>query len=123
MSKNIFLPGRTNRIEEEYRNNDIFLMTSDYEGMPNTLAEAMASKLVCIATDCKTGPRDLIDDGINGFLVPVGDETQLQDKMEYVLTLSREKRDDIASSARKKILSYCSKENSVQKLIDMLDEL
>lgn len=50
----------------------IFVLPSLVEGMPNALLEAMSAGLACIATDCPCGgPRDLIRDGENGFLVPV----------------------------------------------------
>ncbi len=50
-----------------------YLMTSVCEGMPNTLMEAMAIGMPCISTDCEYGPAELIKDGENGLLVPVGD--------------------------------------------------
>ena len=58
---------------KEYGKYDLYLLTSDYEGMPNSLMEAMGAGLPCIATDCPTGPSELIEDGKSGFLVPVGD--------------------------------------------------
>lgn len=120
MGDHIFLMGRVNHIEQEYLKHDVFLMTSDYEGMPNALAEAMASKLICISTDCKTGPRDLIDNGVNGFLVPAADEAGLQRAIKHVLSLSSKELEFVASRAREKILTYCSKENSTQQVLDML---
>lgn len=51
----------------------VFLLTSRFEGIPNVLAEAMANGVASVAFDCPTGPSELIDDGRNGFLVPLGD--------------------------------------------------
>lgn len=116
MQDHIFLRGRTTRIEKEYSTRDVFLMTSDYEGMPNALAEAMASKLVCISTDCLTGPRDLIDHSRNGYLIPVGDVSALSDTIEHVIAMSPEEKQRIANAARDKVTAYCSKETSIQRL-------
>lgn len=120
MQDNILLMGRTGHIEKEYKKSAIFLLTSDYEGLPNALAEAMASQLLCISTDCVTGPKDLIDNGENGFLVPVGDYIKLAEVIRHVLTMTSEERTKIAKSARKKILSYCSNKNSIDSLCKLL---
>ena len=64
----ITLKGRSSRLQEIYGEADLYVMTSDFEGMPNTLMEAMACGLPCISTDCPTGPSDLIRDGETGLL-------------------------------------------------------
>lgn len=64
----------------------MFVFTSDFEGMPNALIEAMALGLPCISTDCPCGgPRELINDGDNGLLVPVGDVTATAEAMRQIL--------------------------------------
>lgn len=57
----------------EWARADLFLFTSLYEGFPNALAEAMANGVAAVAFDCPTGPSELITDGVDGYLVPVGD--------------------------------------------------
>ena len=95
-------------------------MCSDFEGLPNALMEAMASGLICISTNCKTGPADLIDNGKNGFLIKVGDVNEMSKTMKEVLDMPLKIRQDISKNARNKILRHCSKENSVEKLMKIL---
>ena len=57
---------------------DLFVLTSDYEGMPNALMEAMALGIPCISTDCRPGgARELIENGESGLIVPCRDEKAL----------------------------------------------
>ena len=64
----------------------LFILASAQEGMPNALIEAMALGLPCISTDCPCGgPADLIANGENGILVPVGDRQAMKDAMVRVL--------------------------------------
>ncbi len=88
--------GMEGRIFIEYSVKDIFMkmkkctafvLSSDFEGMPNALMEAMALGAPCISTDCNPGgARDLIINGVNGWIVPRGDEMALADKIDYVLS-------------------------------------
>jgi glycosyltransferase involved in cell wall biosynthesis len=60
-------------VADYYRQASLYLMTSRYEGLPMVLIEAMSFGLPLVAYDCKTGPAELIDDGVNGYLVPDDD--------------------------------------------------
>ena len=63
----------TNQIEHEYGNSSLIVMTSHYEGFGMVLVEAMACGVPAIAFDCKCGPKDIIQEGVNGLLVPDND--------------------------------------------------
>ena len=64
----------------------MYVLSSDYEGMPNSLLEAMAAGLHCVSTDCPCGgPRDLIQDKVNGLLVPSGDVPAMAKAMETLM--------------------------------------
>ena len=76
----ISLPGVCRNVADRIANADIFVLCSNTEGVPNTLLEAMALGIPAISTDCPCGgPKDIICDGENGFLVPVGDVDTLAD--------------------------------------------
>ena len=79
--------GNSDRVAEDIAGARIFVLPSDYEGMPNALLEAMALSLPCVATDCPCGgPAAVIRDGENGCLIPVGDETALADRLLRLLS-------------------------------------
>jgi glycosyltransferase involved in cell wall biosynthesis len=63
----------------------VFVLSSVREGFGNVIVEAMACRAPVIATNCKSGPGEIIEDGVNGFLVPVGDEQCLANVMIKVL--------------------------------------
>lgn len=66
----------------------MFVSSSDYEGMPNALAEAICLGIPCVATDCPIGgTKELILDGVNGYLCNVNDSNDLFIKMEKALQL------------------------------------
>ncbi len=78
----IFLMGPCNHIDVEIPKGEIYAFSSDYEGFPNSLLEAMAMGMPVVSTDCPPGgPRTVIRDGENGFLVPVGDSDALADRI------------------------------------------
>lgn len=62
-----------------------YLLTSLYEGMPNSLMEAMAIGMPCISTDCKYGPGELIQNEESGLLVPVGNAAAISDAISRMV--------------------------------------
>ena len=112
----ILLPGRTNNMADAYARADAFVLSSDFEGMPNALMEAMASGVPSISTNCPTGPADLIDDHINGILVPVGDEKAMAAAMRNVYEDKRLK-EMLSIMGRKKIMEICSAKEIARQMI------
>ncbi len=87
MEDYISMPGNVSRIPDHIERARIFVLTSDTEGMPNALLEAMALGLAVISTDCPCGgPRTVIQDGVNGLLVPVRDTQALAKALRRFLS-------------------------------------
>ena len=64
---------------------DVFAFASTFEGSPRVIVEALAAGCPPVATDCNYGPREVINDGVNGFLVPVKDPVKLAEKVITLL--------------------------------------
>ncbi len=69
----------------EYLSSSLFVMSSHYEGLPMVMIEAMACGLPAVSFDCKCGPKDIIDDGVNGLLVREGDVAGLAWAMKKLM--------------------------------------
>jgi len=68
-----------------FKKADIFVLSSHVEGMPNVLVEAMMSGCTPVATNCPTGPRELLQNGRYGYLVPVGDAVAMAEGIKLAL--------------------------------------
>jgi glycosyltransferase involved in cell wall biosynthesis len=71
----------TKDIKAVYLDHSILAMTSRYEGLPMVLLEAQVCGLPMVSVACKCGPRDIINDGNNGFLIPEGDFDQFGERL------------------------------------------
>lgn len=82
MQDRIFLPGGIKNVADTIKSAKLFVLSSDYEGMPNSLMEAMALGVPCISTDCPCGgPRMLLRGSNLSVLVPVGNVEKLSSAM------------------------------------------
>lgn len=80
------LPGATNDVAAVLATAALFVLSSDFEGMPNALMEAMAAGVPCVSTDCPCGgPRELFGAALAHRLVPCGDADKLAAAMEQAL--------------------------------------
>ncbi|MBT9550653.1 MAG: glycosyltransferase family 4 protein [Hydrogenophaga sp.] len=73
LTHRVYLPGRVGNVGDWYARADLYVMSSRFEGFPNTLGEAMAYGCAAVSFDCDTGPRDIIRHEVDGLLVPAGD--------------------------------------------------
>ncbi len=81
----VILTGNIDNVADYYKKSKIFAFTSSSEGFPNVIGEAMAAGLPVIAFDCVAGPSDLIEDGKNGFLIPLFDNDKFTEKLSELM--------------------------------------
>lgn len=78
IAERVVFEGFSPNVHEAIKDSDIYVLSSDFEGLPNALMEAMAMGFPVVSTDCPAGgPRMLINNEENGLLVPVGDEAAM----------------------------------------------
>lgn len=87
-------------IEDYYKTSSIFVLSSRFEGLPLVLIEAKAYGLPIVAFDCETGPRDVVRDNIDGFLVPSGNIEQFAGALKTLME-SESKRNLFGSNGIK----------------------
>ena len=121
MKDRIQLCGWRRDISDVLTQYDAFLMSSNYEGMPNALAEAMSAGLVCLSTDCKTGPKDMIESGKNGILAKTGDVQSFAEGIETIINMNQQQRVSMGQLARSSILEMCSEENTLARLKQLIE--
>lgn len=86
IERQIQLPGSIDDVADQIYKTRVFVLSSNTEGVPNTLIEAMILGMTVIATDCPCGgPADLIMDKINGILVPVGNVEKMKENLRMLL--------------------------------------
>lgn len=105
LQDSVFLLPPTKEIEEVFKNSSIFILTSIAEGFGLVLAEAMATGVPCISFNCPSGPKDIIEDGKNGFLIKEGDNNGFVSKLNELIQ-NEELRKEFGTKARKDILKF-----------------
>ena len=82
----VHLPGSISDVADAIYKASVFVLSSNSEGMPNTLMEAMALGIPSIATDCPCGgPAELIEDGVNGLLTEVDNWKKMEENLQKIM--------------------------------------
>ena len=117
LEDSLILKGNEKNIQSKYLENSIYVMSSRYEGFGMVLIEAMSCGLPLISFDCPYGPKDIIKDGENGFLVEFGNIEEMAEKINYLIE-NEDKR--IKMGKKSKELSY---NYSEEKIMNQWKEL
>ena len=113
LKKYINLYGNTLNVQNKMCNSSIFVLSSIFEGFGLVITEAMSCGLPVVSYTCPCGPKDIITDGVDGFLVSTGDEQMLADKICYLIE-NPDIRMKMGTAALKKSENY-----HIEKIIPM----
>jgi glycosyltransferase involved in cell wall biosynthesis len=97
--------GFTNQLHDEFSDSSLYVMSSRKEGFPMVLLEAMSVGLPVVSFDCPTGPRDIIREGVDGYVVPDGDGDALGAAMARLME-DEEKRKAFGAAAAEGAARY-----------------
>ncbi len=106
LEERIFLPGATDKVPEVVKSAKLFVLSSDFEGMPNALMEAMVLGTAVVSTDCPCGgPKYLIDNMENGVLVPIKDKNKMAEAINLLMK-NDDLRAKLGQNAKKSSMNF-----------------
>lgn len=106
MSSSVRLPGNVHDMQDKMLEHSMLVCTSLHEGFGMAIVEAMSCGLPVVSYDCPFGPGEIITDGINGFLVPVGDEDAMTERICRLIE-DDNLRKSLGSLAAERSRDYC----------------
>lgn len=105
LQERVILTGTLKNVDDYLHKSSIFAFPSSSEGFPNVVGEAMSAGLPVVSYDCVAGPSDMIEDGENGYLVPVFDDGLMKKKLEYLMD-HEEERLKMGANARRSMKRF-----------------
>ena len=121
LQKNVFLKGNVADIKDRYKNYSFYVMTSYYEGLPLSLLEAQNSKLPIISFDCATGPAEIVENNVNGYLIPCYDIDLMADKIRDLIK-DIEKRKEFSNNSQINFEKF-KKEKILEQWINLIQKV
>ena len=118
-SVHIFPPTRD--IVNKYLESSVYVMSSRYEGFPMVLPEAMACGVPCVSFDAPCGPAEIISDGEDGFITPLGDVQRLAEKLSLLMS-DDDLRIKMGKNARRNVMRY-SVDRIMKQWVDLFEAL
>ena len=118
---NVIFCGRTSHILEEYKKAALYVMTSRTEGFGLVLTEAKSCNLPTLAYDIDFGPREIIDNGVSGYLVEAYDSDVMAEKICELIE-DEEKRALFAKRAKENCGKF-TKETFISKWTGIFDKI
>ncbi len=85
LEERLLLPGTVSDVDRYLERARLFVMTSRQEGLPMCLLEAKTNRLPCVSFDIRTGPGEIISEGVNGYLIPPFDCEEMEKKIGMLL--------------------------------------
>ena len=122
LESNVAFAGFVAEPQTWYRRADLFVLPSLYEGMPNALIEAVACGTPVLATDCPSGPSEILDGGRCGRLVPPGDAMSLADAIAEALD-DRDEGRSRAEVARQRVLRLFDPLIGIRRIESLLQQI
>ncbi len=117
LNDNVILHGNVDNIKDKYLEASIFIMTSDGEGLPMVIIEAMSYGLPCISYNCSSGPQDVIRNGVDGYVVEMEQKPVFLEKLKSLME-NEELRKELGQNAKER-----SQEYTIEKIMPMWIEL
>ena len=115
LENKVLLLGNQKNVIQYYLSSKIFAFSSSVEGFPNVIGEALSSGLPVVSYDCVAGPSEMINNGENGFLVPLFDDNLFQQKLQLLIN-NEELRLKMGVNARKNITMFSNESIGQQYL-------
>ncbi len=121
VNKTVYCHSAEKNIYKRYMQSSIFILSSRYEGFMMVIPEAMSCGLAVVSFDCPCGPKDIINNNLDGFLVENGNIKELEEKINLLIE-KEDLRKQMGNMAMKNIRRY-NEENVMQQWIDLFNSI